>query len=698
MKNRWLNLLFFLLIVLIVSMMWHLFVFAKTTAAASLIINILKPLNILLFVILFFVLSRNLIKLYLGRKGKVPGSRLSTRLILAILPLTLIPSLLLFILATRFVDDILFNQVIDPNMAQIIENSDRLNGEYLEDLRRLHLGHAKALLKLGLNQSELVGYLDRHGLQGVELFENGTHLLSAFASDFPAEATARVRETVNRADNDEPALYDDGFFILRFSFESGQRGARFVFSKKSPFTERFLFIRDSFTFLKHARKKTEKLKGLNQGILLVTTLGLIFGGVWTGLIFSRKFMHAFNVLIAGAKQVAEGNLETRIELKTGDEIEEVVGAFNSMTRTLKNNRRELEQKAGDLARVNTALSGQIQYNRTILQEINAGILSTDSEDRIQTFNPAAKRILNLTEPPGYTVLLDLLDAKRHRPLIEHWQDFKRQGSSGSFRQLDFPDADERQTLHVASAIVPLLDEDEPFGSLIVLEDLTQLFHAQKLAAWREVAKRVAHEIKNPLTPIQLSMQRIHRKARNHAPDLETAIESAVETVMSETALLKNLVDEFSTFAKLPSPLKIDTDMGELVKSVCNSYKPVFPEIEIQASLGSGHHMLLCDPSQMRQVLANLINNAVQASKKGGRVVVDVTTQQGFCRLSVADEGVGIPASQREQVFLPYYSRSPKGTGLGLAIVKRIVEDHGGTVGIAANEPRGTRFMISLPHH
>ncbi len=698
MKNRWLNLLFFLLIVLIASLMWHLFVFAKTTAAASLIINILKPLNILLFVILFFVLSRNLIKLYLGRKGKVPGSRLSTRLILAILPLTLIPSLLLFILATRFVDDILFNQIIDPNMAQIIENSDQLSEEYLDDLRRLHLGHGEALLDLETDEIAIEAYLNQHGLQAVELLENENLVARVFATNFPEADASRVRQTADLAGNAEPLLFDDGFFIMRFHHEDGQRRIRFVFTKQLPFTERYLFIRDSFTFLKHARKKTEKLKGLNQGILLVTTLGLIFGGVWTGLIFSRKFMHAFNVLISGAKQVAEGNLETRIKLKTGDEIEEVVSAFNSMTATLQNNRHELERKAVDLARVNTALSGQMQYNRTILQEINAGILSTDSEDRIQTFNPAAKRILNLDEPPRDTVLLDLLDGKRHRPLIEHWTDFKQNGAANSFRQLDFPHADERQTIHVACTIVPLLNEGESFGSLIVLEDLTQLFNAQKLAAWREVAKRVAHEIKNPLTPIQLSMQRIHRKAQNKAPDLEAAIASAVETVMSETALLKKLVDEFSTFAKLPSPVKSETNLGELVKSVCHSYEPVFPEIRIRAKIGEDPQMLWCDASQIRQVLANLIHNAVQASKKGDDVVVGVETLEDRCLLSVTDEGVGIPESQREQVFLPYYSRSPKGTGLGLAIVKRIVEDHGGTVRISANEPRGARFTISLPRH
>ena len=698
MKNRWVSLLFFLLIILIVSLSWHLFVSAKTTAAANLIIDILKPLNILLVLTLFFILSRNLFKLYFERKKKIPGFRLRTKLVLAILPITLVPSLILFTLATRSVDNIFLNAVIDSNVSKIIRNSEAMRTDFLGDIARLHTQHGPDLLKL-LENGDLVrvqAYLNRYALQGLEWYDNDQLRNRVMAAEAPVEQLFLLQNTARRGKNGEPILVDDGRLLIRFPYIEKDQALYFLYTRETPFTQRFLFIRDSYTYLNYTLEKTEILKGINQSILLIATLAIIFGGIWTGLAFARRFLAAFKVLIQGAEQVSRGNFDTQLQLTTGDEVEDVVKAFNSMTRTLKSNQTELEQKALDLQQVNDELSDQSQYTQTILQETNAGILSTDKDDRIRTINRAAQRLLGLERIEVGTDFEKILDSRKHQQLLYQWREFKLRGNRAIFRQLELVDRDNEMTLFLASNMLSLQKDGRVFGSLIVLEDLTQLHNAQKVAAWREVAKRVAHEIKNPLTPIQLSIQRIHRKAEKGASDLKTAIQSGYETIMSETALLKNLVNEFSTFAKMPSPNKSEVNLNELVSGVCSSYEAVYPHVRVRANLPSEEHRLLCDSSQMRQVLSNLIHNGAQATRDSGTITVGFTRESNQYRLWVSDEGTGIPQKERSKVFLPYYSKSVKGTGLGLAIVKRIVEDHGGHIHIEDNQPRGTRFIISLP--
>jgi len=692
MKNRWLNLLFLLLCILIGGLSYHLFVTAKTKEAASLIINILKPLNILLFLVLFYVLFRHLFRLFMDRRAGKSGLRLQNKLVFGILPLTLVPSIFLFLLATRFVDDMLMDLVFDSTENRIVQSAEALRTEYLTEIGAMQARHAPSLFGLHDNDldAEIRPYLDRYGLQAVEFMEPDLPPARFLSSSFPVHRAPRLAKSLELETGEEPVLFDDGFLVVRFTVRDGSRSLRFIFTRETPFTERFAYIRDSFIYLNHTIKKTEKIKGLNQGIMLVATLGVLFGGVWTGIAFARRFLSAFHVLIAGAEQVSKGNLDTQLELKTGDEIDDVIQAFNSMTRTLKSNRQEIEQKATDLEEVNTALSGQIEYSHTILRNVGTGILSTDEDGRIRTFNPAAEEILGLGAIADNSLFRDLAEA--HQGLLDQWTHFRKKEGQDLSRQLEL--LLEGETRYITCSMTALNKEGDRFGSLIVLEDLTQLLNAQKLAAWQEVARRVAHEIKNPLTPIQLSIQRIRRKAQKGAPDLVQAIESAHETIMSETDLLKNLVNEFSTFAKMPAPVKTETDLKDIVESVCESYQPAIPHIKLVPQTESSP--LFCDPSQMRQVISNLIQNAANASERGSEVRVSVRRESRHILLQVTDWGKGIPEQERDRVFVPYYSKSPKGTGLGLAIVKRIVEDHGGSITIESNQPRGVQFLILLP--
>ena len=697
MKNRWINLLVLLLVVMIGALFWHLFVYAKTAAATSLILNILKPLNILLFTVLFYIISRNLIKLYLGQKRKTPGFRLRTKLVLAILPLTLVPALIIFFLSTRFLDLLLLSFGPEANIAEIANNAEALNEDYLEQVGDFFEPHADELAEAISNQdSEIQRYLDRFDIDGVEYYRNGRLEKRVLNSAFPPARLGRLESSPGIIQIPGPRRFDDGFLLVHYDFPKTEALVRMIYIEETPFTERFYYIRDTAQFLRHTQKKSVRIREINYGILLVTTLAVIFGGIWTGLTFARPFLNAFQTLISAASSVSAGDFSTQIELKTGDELEDVGEAFNAMTVQLKNNSEQLQRHARDLETVNAALSGQIQYNQTILQKIKAGIVSTDTTGVIQTVNPVAKAMLGFTPEAIHTSLEDRLENPALAPLLELWEAHIQKQFGEKFAQMEILDAVTSKHHILAVSLVPLLEEGKRFGSLLIMEDLTALLAAQKLAAWREVAKRVAHEIKNPLTPIQLSIQRIYRKSKRGAADLNDAIASAHDTIMGETHLLKNLVDEFSTFAKMPAPVKTRLDVTDLIKNVVESYAKVYSDREIQADFPAENVHLQADPSQIRQVLSNLINNAAQATQEGDAIRVRLIPQPETLVLEVSDEGTGIPDVEKAKVFLPYYSKSPKGTGLGLAIVKRIVNDHGGTIVVLDNHPKGTCFRLEFP--
>lgn len=686
-----------MLVVMIAGLFWHLFVYAKTTAATSLILNILKPLNILLFTVLFYIISRSIIKLYLGQKRKTPGFRLRTKLVLAILPITLVPALIIFFLSTRFLDRLLVSFGPEANITEMALNAEALNEDYLKEIGKFYAPHMEPLFQqIQNNQSQTQAYLDRYQIDGAEFYRNGRLETRVLNTQFPMDKLPRLEETAVLFQIPGPRRYDDGFLISRYDFPSDQALLRLIYIQQTPFTERFYYIRDTAQFLNHTKRKSVKVREINYGILLITTLAVIFGGIWTGLAFARPFIRAFQALITGASRVSSGDLSTQIQLKTGDEMEDVVEAFNAMTVRLKDSREQLERHTQDLESVNTALSSQIQYNQTILQQIKAGVVSTDLHGTIHTLNPAAKDMLDLKDSALGTPLERwLVDAFR-QPLLDLWESHRQKNFDDRFAQVDMLDSNSKRELVLAVSIVPLMKDQKRFGSLLVMEDLTPLLAAQKVAAWREVAKRVAHEIKNPLTPIQLSIQRVRRKVQKQAPDLEKAIDSAYETIMGETHLLKNLVDEFSTFAKMPAPNKQVFDLAELTQAIYDSYATVHSNRCVELELPQGSCSFYGDPSQFRQVLGNLINNAAQATQEGDRIEVKLANQGEMLRLEVSDTGRGIPEGEKAKVFLPYYSKSPKGTGLGLAIVRRIVEDHGGEIRVRDNLPKGSCFQIDLP--
>ena len=253
--------------------------------------------------------------------------------------------------------------------------------------------------------------------------------------------------------------------------------------------------------------------------------------------------------------------------------------------------------------------------------------------------------------------------------------------------------------HVVAAATRIAGTDGSFdGTVLVVDDVTPLIRAQKVAAWREVARRLAHEIKNPLTPIQLSAERLRRKLSDISPPLQELVQECTSTIIGEVESLKGLVDEFSQFARMPAPRAVPTELHAFLNDTLAIYDGLFGSVEFEKHYDSGVSQVRLDPEQMKRVIINLIDNAIEAMGRQGVIVVETASDvpNSLVRIVVSDTGPGIPEAERDKLFLPYYSTKGRGSGLGLAIVRRIVAEHGGSIDVTDNVPTGTRFIIELP--
>jgi two-component system nitrogen regulation sensor histidine kinase NtrY len=403
-------------------------------------------------------------------------------------------------------------------------------------------------------------------------------------------------------------------------------------------------------------------------------------------------------LAEGTEKVAKGDLDVVIEPSSNDEIGLLVRSFNQMTRDLREALTGLEQS-------NTELESRRRYMEIVLRNVDAGVVSVDAEGRVSTVNPSALRLLGIR--PGVSVVGSKLEEVLDRPevlgVLRELSAQARPGVRESVRQqVVVPSGEEVLTLVVTLSL--LQDEEgRVLGSVIVFDDYTQEVRAQRMAAWREVARRIAHEIKNPLTPIQLSAQRIRRRFRDRfagEPGDAQVFDECVDTIESHVDGLKLLVNEFSQFARLPAAAPKPDDLNQLVQETVSSYagqEGVRFETELDPSLP----MVDFDREQIRRLLTNLLDNACAALADTGRAgEVSVRTLHDAplqaARFEIADNGVGIPPGDRRRIFEPYFSTKAHGTGLGLAIVSRIVADHHGYVRVHANRPHGTRFIVELP--
>jgi two-component system nitrogen regulation sensor histidine kinase NtrY len=456
-------------------------------------------------------------------------------------------------------------------------------------------------------------------------------------------------------------------------------------------------IRDFQTY-RQIEVQKDDLRASHLLIFLMVTLVILLASSWVGLYLAKRVTAPIQGLAEGMRRIRGGDLSHRVDVAADDELGVLVDSFNRMTEELASNKELLERGNRELTLSNQRLAAERALIATVLQSVAAGVVAIDSTGRILTCNEAALRLLRQHE-----------DEVAGRPAEEAWPDPERRklvallaepapaaGPAGG-KEVHLVLGGEWKTFE---AKVTVLEgaAGTPRGRVLVIEDLTELIKAQQLAAWNEAARRIAHEIKNPLTPIRLAAERILKKHRQGDPTLARALEDGVEIIVREVTTLQQMVDEFSRYARMPRPRLSRADLPRLLDDTLQLYQNLKPGVAVEGRLDGDLSGIWLDGEQIKRALINLLDNAVEATEAPGQVTVAVESKDGHLAIRVADSGRGIPPEAKEKLFLPYFSTKGRGTGLGLAIVHRIVTDHLGTIRVEDNQPRGTVFTVELPSH
>jgi two-component system nitrogen regulation sensor histidine kinase NtrY len=665
------------------------------------------------------VLIRNLVRLIIDRKRGVLGARLRTKLVFFFLALVLLPALLLSFGSGTFI-----KRTVEGLIRTPVEEVTRLAKEIANEASRREesrlLDHAKllavelsALPAHAADDARRVATIqwrqrERFEVAGFVLDELGSFTDAAagpgpggLTSDLARRAVRRAGETALRTGavviEQEPC--GAGVLLVAATPIEGPklpRGAAVVgvvlrMDVANRLQQIDLLDRDYADM----RAQRRELLRLYYSIIALVGLAIVFVASWIGFYTSRRITVPLEQMAAASREISAGNLGVRVLTNVGDEVGQLVDAFNDMAGQLQESREVITRGTAELRKSNQALDERRRYIETLVAHLSTAVLSLDRNGRITTVNPAVGSMLSLPAKPGDD-LREALHAARLEPLARFIEEAASRGGREERRELVLDR--EGRPMSVSVHLSPLRGvQGDELGTLVMVEDLTDLLDAQRAAAWREVARRVAHEIKNPLTPIQLAAQRLRKKWGEQAPDLAEVVHDATATIEREVTGLKSLVDEFSLYARLPAPSPSRVDFGEIVRSVVALYgvhQGVLWDVRIDSGLG----VVRVDPEQMRRALINLIDNAVAAVSGRGTIEIAARPDSGpgSLRIEVADRGPGIEAQYRDKVFTPYFSTKPRGTGLGLAIVQRIVVEHRGSIRVEDNEGGGARFIIEIP--
>jgi two-component system nitrogen regulation sensor histidine kinase NtrY len=689
---------------------------------SNILVLALLNVDIILLVVLLLLLSRNLVKAYFERRQRLLGSGFRTKLIAAFVGFTLIPTLLLVGLAGG-----LLSKSIDNWFGHEVEQALKDSQDVAQAHRRGHevvaLNSARAIsreiyadeLLSSEHKETLALAMQRkrmeYGVGGVEVYSVAREILTRSVD--PKIPLRVLDDPDNRIV--EKALA--GGEINSFqSTEAGDliRAAVAIPSLKDPDQVDGVVVVDSYlpealvakmdrvvqSYKDFKEAKSYKNPVKAQHIALVAGLALVIfmSATWFGFQIAKGITVPIQKLAEGTKAVAAGDLNFRITAKATDEIGVLVDSFNRMTEDLQASKAELEQANLSLQSSNLELERRRAYTETVLDNIGSGVISVDAEGRITTFNRSAERILGLKGEEIRGVLLHDV----FKPLgLEMFTELVERVRTGGRDTVAW----EGQAEVGGSVLVLGLngsrlrnETGKDLGVVAVFEDLSALIKAQKAAAWQEVAQRIAHEIKNPLTPIQLAAQRLRKKFFEQAPDLNDIFDQSTMTIVNEVSSLKRMVDEFSKFARMPAPVMERQSLHATLGEVLALYKGAHRDIEFVTRLDESLPMIMMDREQMKRAFVNLFDNAVQAMNGKGRIWM-ITRHEARDRkvvIEVADEGIGIQPGDQDNLFLPYFSKKKTGTGLGLAIVHRIVSDHDGRIRVANNTPKGAVFTIELP--
>jgi len=688
----------------------------------NVLVFMLINVNAILLLLLIFLVVRNVVKLVFERRRGILGSKLRSKLVIAFVGLSLVPTLLLFWVSIGFITNTIENW-FSFKVESTLEEAFSVTEAYYNNASSNALYYAKQLSR-NITDKKLLSQMN------LDILRDFIHEKQAEYNLGVVEVYSSQKEELVRAMN--PNVPDSSFISAESSLvqqaldgkeiirvqPAGEsdiiRGVVPVFSSWSRkdvvgvivvnyYVHRSLVskmdsIAKAFEDYKQLKFYKNPIKYLYVLLLSVVTLLIIFSATWFGFHLSKVIAVPISSLANATEQIAQGNLDFQIEPAADDEIGVLVDSFNKMTSDLRVSQEQVEQTTRHLRDMVTELDHRRIYMETLLQNVASVVVSIDREGVVTNFNISAQTMFGipldsaLRRPYG-----EVFASEELQPVKVLIDEVTRLSLGAVERQVTLTFA--QRTAYVYIRSNRLFDNENNYmGLVLVGEDLSQVQQAQRAYAWREVARRIAHEIKNPLTPIKLNAQRVLRKFSPQINQENSTFTDCLGTIVTQVDGLKKLVNEFSSFAKMPATQPMANDIHEIIEETLTLYREAHKDITFIVKLGRNVVRLSLDRDQIKRVLINLLDNAVGSLENDGQIVIrtEYKSKLNVVTVEVADNGCGVPPELKPKIFDPYFSTKKDSTGLGLAIVSTIIADHGGYIRVRDNRPRGTCFVIELP--
>jgi two-component system nitrogen regulation sensor histidine kinase NtrY len=682
------------------------------------IINVI----LLLIILLIFLVFRNVAKIMVERRQNAIGAKLRTKLVLAVVGLSLVPTMLLFFVSAGFITNSIqnwFNKQVETSLDESMEVAQTYYKTYAANaiyygeqistfiktqklLNEENLPRLKALIRQKQKEYNL-GVVEVYSSQREELVRatNPKLPLGEFTNPSSEDINVGLQgKNLTKVNSIGKADLIRGIVPVYSNWNAKDVVGVVVVNYYVPYSLVSKMKEISASYHEFRQLKIMK-NPITTGYILtlfLITLVIIFLAVWFGVYLAKSLTTPIQELAAATKQVAEGNLDVHLEEKGSDEIGMLITSFNKMTEDLRNNQLALKKTNEEVSRSNIELEQRRRYMETVLKNVTAGVISVDKEGILTTINKSAERLLNINPKKvtgkNFREVLQPVHLDIVKGMLRDMVVAKHDTVS---KQVTIPLKDTNLTLLVNLTV--LRDENDEFmGTVVVFDDLTQLIKAQRMAAWREVARRIAHEIKNPLTPIQLSAQRLRKRYLSRFEEEEKVFDECTAMIIKSVDELKTLVDEFSNFARMPAAQPAPTNLNEILQEALTLYQEAHRSITFTIFTDETIPLIQLDRDQIKRVLINLLDNAVAAIDGQGSITIESSYNKELkmATFTVTDSGHGITPEHRARLFEPYFSTKKSGTGLGLAIVNTIISDHHGFIRSKDNEPKGTVFVIELP--
>lgn len=676
-------------------------------------------INIILIILLIFLIVRNLVKLIFERRRGIIGSRLRTKLVVAFVSLSLIPTIVLFLVAIKFLSYSIenwFNIRMSGALSRSLEVAQIYYQQTADNAKNYAKQISTEITENKLYEKERADYLKSlleqrqksHQLGSAEVYlDNRKERL--LIRNQSREAMPPLELT--------PKILEDVFMGKEIStvqsISTGDliSGLAPIFSNYKPREVIGVAIIsyhmskdlvDKMAVISRTNEEYKQLTLLKNPIklsyiitLFIVTLLIIFSATWFGLFLARGITGPIHDLAEATEEIARGNLDHHIDLLADDEIGVLVDSFNKMTKDLK-------VSSENLKLANIDLEQRRKYMETVLGNVSAGVVAINRSGFITTINRAAENMLGIKSAKVLNKRYEDVLNPEHLVLVRQFlKELKESGSDSIEKQIQLMPKDRVLTILV-SVSVSRDDNGNYMGMVTVFEDLTQLQKAERVAAWREVARRIAHEIKNPLTPVKLSAERLQKRYGDKVKGEDrTVFQECTRTISNQVEVLKNLVDEFSRFSRMPVTNPVPNDLNSVIQDSIILFQDAHKNIIFNFRKDEKIPQLNLDAEQIKRVMINLLDNAVEAVSAlngAGKIEIRTSCDRKFrkARVEVADNGLGILPKDKVKIFEPYFSTKKSGTGLGLAIVDSIISDHNGSVSIGDNVPKGTVVAFELP--